>query len=53
MAELRVIGLELTNEAVITAPAPTQCEANFNGDQSKTVKVMVFVTIKGFLEFVI
>lgn len=56
MAEPIVTGFGLTTEAAITAPAPTQWATNLNGggaQQSKTVKVTFFVSIKGSIEPVI
>ena len=50
MAEPIVTGFGLTTEATINDPAATQCAANLTGggvQQSTTIKVMFFVSIKG------
>ena len=55
MAEPIVTGFGLTTEATINDPAATQCAANLTGggvQQSTTIKVMFFVSIKGFVELV-
>jgi len=55
MAEPIVTGFGLTAEAAINDPAATQCTANLTGggvQQSTTVKVIFFVSVKGFVELV-
>ena len=55
MAEPTVTGFGLTTEAAINDPAAKQCAANLTGggvQQSTTVKVIFFVSIKGFVEVV-
>ena len=50
-----VTGFRLLTETTITALTPIQGAAKVTGggkQQYKTVKVMVFVSIKGFLELV-
>ena len=56
IAEPIVTGFGVTTEAAIVAPTPIQWAANLSGggaQQSKTVKVMFFVSVKGFVELVI
>ena len=55
MAEPIVTGFGLTTEATINDPAATQCAASLTGggvQQSTTIKVIFFVSIKGFVELV-
>ena len=55
MAEPIVTRFGLTTEAAINDPAAMQCAVNFTGggvQQSTTIKVIFFASIKGFVELV-
>jgi len=55
MAEPIVTGFGLTTEAAINDSAATQCAASLTGggvQQSTTIKVIFFASIKGFVELV-
>ena len=55
MAEPIVTGFGLTTEAAINYPAATRCAGSLTGGgvrQSTTIKVIFFVSIKGFVELV-
>ena len=55
MAEPIVTGFGLIIETAINDPAPTQCATSLTGggaQQSTTINVIFFVSIKGFVELV-